>query len=87
MYQNKMKKIITILTLLGLTGNYLTATVMYEVGPNYSDQILSLSTHFRLDEAANCLHLVKSEDGLPVFYDYSTSSYFGQEREDIYQPE
>ena len=38
-------------------------------------------------EAANCLYFVKSEDGLPVFYDYSTSSYFGQEREDIYQPE
>jgi hypothetical protein len=36
------------------------------------------------DEAADWLYFVKSEDGLPVFYDYSTSSYLGHEREDIH---
>ncbi|MDC0646721.1 hypothetical protein OAP38_03125, partial [Opitutales bacterium] len=39
------------------------------------------------DEAADWLYFVKSEDGLPVFYDYSTSSYLGHEREDTHSPE
>jgi hypothetical protein len=39
------------------------------------------------DEAADWLYFVKSEDGLPIFYDYSTSSYLGHEREDTHSPE
>ena len=46
-----MKKIITILTLLGLTGNYLTAAVMYEADPENSAQILSLPSDFSVEDA------------------------------------
>jgi len=46
-----MKKIFTILTLLVLTGNYLTAAVMYEADPIHSAQILSLPSDFSVDDA------------------------------------
>ena len=46
-----MKKIFTIFTLLVLTGNYLTAAVMYEADPIHSAQILSLPSDFSVDDA------------------------------------
>ncbi|MDA8807201.1 hypothetical protein N9N55_08250 [Opitutales bacterium] len=46
-----MKKIFTILTLLVLTGNYLSAAVMYEADPIHSAQILSLPSDFSVDDA------------------------------------
>ncbi|MDB3959055.1 hypothetical protein N9408_09115 [Opitutales bacterium] len=46
-----MKKIFTILTLLVLTGNYLTAAVMYEADPVHSAQILMLPSDFSVDDA------------------------------------